>query len=374
LDPAPQSSADSSNSEPDCFSEVHEFVGAGLRTLDERIRTKLEKTMWRPRSELPWWLIFIAVIGAGLLGGADRMEGQDSPPAMHVPSTYTLGPNDQISFWGIDADEIVNKQFRIDPEGDVSLPMVGRLRAAGLTIRQFEEVLNKRLSAYIREPHIVVTVVEFRSQPVSVVGAVKSPGTHQLEGRKTLVEIISLAGGFREDAGNCVKITREAEWGTIPLPKSSVDPRNKSSVAEVNIKDILEARNPEDNILVMPHDVISVPKAELVYVIGDVKKSGGFILAERDNMSLLQALSLAEGLERTADPRHAKILRTVPGQEHRQEIGVDVRKILEGKSEDISLQAGDILFMPDSTAKKVGTRSLEAVVQAATGLAIWRVP
>jgi polysaccharide biosynthesis/export protein len=328
--------------------------------------------MWRPRSELPRWLVFIAVMGTVLLGGADRMEGQELPPAMNVPSTYTLGPNDQITFWGIDADEIMNKQFRIDPEGDINLPLVGRLHAAGLTIRQFEESLNKQLSTYIREPHVVVAITEFRSQPVSVLGAVKSPGTYQLQGRKTVVEMVSLAGGFREDAGNTVKITRELEWGKIPLSNASIDPLGKFSVAEVRIKEILEAKNPEDNILMMPHDVITVPRAELVYVIGDVNKAGGFILTERSNMSVLQALSLAEGLDRTANTSHTKILRLEPGQEQRTEIVVNLKKILDGTSNDVPLQAGDILFVPGSTAKKAGARTLEAVVQAAVGVAIWR--
>jgi polysaccharide export outer membrane protein len=328
--------------------------------------------MWRPRSELPRWLVFIAVMGTVLLGGADRMEGQEPPPAMNVPSTYTLGPNDQITFWGIDADEIVNKQFRIDPEGDINLPLVGRLHAAGLTIRQFEESLNKQLSTYIREPHVVVAITEFRSQPVSVLGAVKSPGTYQLQGRKTVVEMVSLAGGFREDAGNTVKITRELEWGKIPLSNASIDPLGKFSVAEVRIKEILEAKNPEDNILMMPHDVITVPRAELVYVIGDVNKAGGFVLTERSNMSALQALSMAEGLDHTANASRAKILRLEPGQEQRTEIAVNLKKILDGTSNDVPLQAGDILFVPGSTAKKAGARTFEAVVQAAVGAAIWR--
>jgi polysaccharide biosynthesis/export protein len=328
--------------------------------------------MWSTRSELPWRLVLVAVIGIGLLGGTERTPGQDSPPAMHVPSTYTLGPNDQISFWGIDAEEIVNKQFRVDPEGEVSLPMVGRLRAEGLTIREFEEVLNKRLSAYIREPHIVVTVVEFRSQPVSVVGAVKSPGTYQLQGRKTVVEMISLAGGFREDAGNTIKITRELEWGKIPLPNAMISPLGNFSVAEVRIKEIMDAKDPQNNILMMPHDVVTVPRAELVYVIGDVKKAGGFVLSERSSMSVLQALSLAEGSERTADTRRAKILRLEPGQEQRKEIAVNLKKILDGTSNDVPLQAGDILFVPGSTAKRVGVRTLEAAVQIGTGVAIWR--
>jgi len=328
--------------------------------------------MWSTRSELPWRLVLVAVIGTGLLGGAERTAGQDSPATMNVPSTYTLGPNDEISFWGIDAEEIVNKRFRIDPDGEVSLPMVGRLQAAGLTIRQFEEVLNKQLSAYIREPHIVVTIAEFRSQPVTVVGAVKSPGTYQLQGRKTVVEMISLAGGFREDAGNTIKITRELEWGKIPLSDASIDPGHKFSVAEIRIKEILEARNPQENILMMPHDVVTVPRGELIYVIGDVKKAGGFILTERSNMSVLQALSMAEGLGNTANTSHSKILRLESGQEQRTEIALNLKKILDGTSNDVPLQAGDILFVPGSAAKKVGVRTVEAMVQIGTGVAIWR--
>jgi polysaccharide export outer membrane protein len=329
LDPAPLLSSEHSTSSLDCFSEVQEFA----RTKLEGIRQKNQATNWRKQmrsahSELPWRLVFIAVISASLLNGAERVAGQDSLPA--APSTCTLGPNDQISFWGIDVDEIVNKQFRIGPEGDVSLPMVGRLRAAGLTIRQFEETLNKQLGTHIREPHVVVTITEFRSQSVSVLGAVRSPGTYQLQGRKTVVEMISLAGGFREDSGNTVKIARELEWGKIPLSNASIDPLGKFIVAEVRIKEILEAKNPEDNTLMMPHDVIAVPRGELVYVIGEVNKAGGFILTERSNMSVLQALSLAEGSQRTADTRHAKILRLEPGQEQRREIAVNLPRRLPG--------------------------------------------
>jgi len=140
-------------------------------------------------------------------------------------------------------------------------------------VRQFEEELNKRLSVYVREPQVVATIAEFRSQPVSVVGAVKSPGTHQLEGHKSLMEIISMAGGFREDAGNTIAITRELEWGTIPLPNARIDSSGKFSLAGVSIRQILEGNDPAASISIMPHDVITVPKAELVYVIGGVKDS-----------------------------------------------------------------------------------------------------
>jgi len=317
-------------------------------------------------------LVFAAIVGVWLIPLPNDIQGQESQGAPQIPSTYTLGPGDQLVFSGVAVDEIAKQPFRVDVDGQINLPMVGRLSAGGLTLRQFEEALNKRLSIYIREPQVVVTVVEFRSQPVSVVGAVKNPGTHQLEGQKSLMEMIALAGGFREDAGNVISITREIQWGTIPLSGATTDPSEKFSTAEVSIRQILEGKNPAANISIMPHDVIAVPKAQLVYVIGDVTKSGGFVLSEKENMSVLQALSLAEGLQRTADSRHAKVLRLQAGQDQRTEIAVDVKKILEGKSEDVPLRGGDILFIPDSTAKRVGMRTADAIVQAAIGAAIWR--
>jgi Periplasmic protein involved in polysaccharide export len=302
-------------------------------------------------------------------GAAVCQESQSAPPAL---SSYTLGPGDQLTFSGVSADEIANKPFRVDADGEVNLPMVGRLPASGLTLRQFEVELNKRLSIYIRHPQVVATITEFRSQPVSVVGAVRSPGTHQLEGRKNLMEMIALAGGFREDTGNVIEITRELEWGTIPLPNATTDSSKRFGLAKVNIKQLLDGNDPTSNIPIMPHDVITVPKAELVYVIGGVNKAGGFVLTEKENMSVLQALSLAQGLERTADSRHARVLRLESDRVERVEITVDLRKILDGTSKDVALQGGDILFVPDSTAKRVGMRTMEAIVQAAVGVAIWR--
>lgn len=302
-------------------------------------------------------------------GAAVCQESQSAPPAL---SSYTLGPGDQLTFSGVSADEIANKPFRVDADGEVNLPMVGRLPASGLTLRQFEAELNKRLSIYIRQPQVVATITEFRSQPVSVVGAVRSPGTHQLEGRKNLMEMIALAGGFREDTGNVVYITRELEWGTIPLPNATTDSSKRFGLGRVNIKQLLDGNDPASNIPIMPHDVITVPKAELVYVIGGVNKAGGFVLTEKENMSVLQALSLAQGLERTADSRHARVLRLESDRVERVEITVDLKKILDGTSKDVALQGGDILFVPDSTAKRVGMRTMEAIVQAAVGVAIWR--
>src|SRR5262245_43849954 len=133
------------------------------------------------------------------------------------PTNYVLGPGDEIVLLGVDIDEIANKPVRITTAGDINLPMVGRVHADGMTIDQLESELVERLSKFIQHPQLGVNVTQFKSQPVNVIGYVNSPGVIQLEGRKTLFEVLSMAGGPKPDAGYRAKITRKAEWGPIPL-------------------------------------------------------------------------------------------------------------------------------------------------------------
>src|SRR5882762_1277934 len=291
-----------------------------------------------------------------------------------VRSTYLLGPGDQLEISAPELTELANKQVRVDGDGDIQAPLVGRVHVSGLTAQQTEQELNRLLSTYIRRPEVAVSVEEVRSQPVSILGAVNTPGVHQVQGHKTLLEMLALAGGIRQDAGYSVRITRQLEWGCIPLPKAGLDASGQFSVAQLDLKKIMEAKNPEENIQILPHDVISVPKAEMVYVTGDVKRSGGFVLGEHQSISVLQAISLAEGLNVGADTRHARILRLKREADQREELQVDVKDVLNGKKPDVALQGDDILFIPGSTGKKAALRTLEAAIQTGTGMAIWRVP
>ena len=290
-----------------------------------------------------------------------------------VPSTYVLGPDDEVSIRVIESEEISEEPFRIDPGGDISLPLVGRVRASGRTPQKLETELTERLRAFIHEPQVLVRVTQFRSQPVSVIGAVNKPGIHQLEGRKSLIEILSLAGGLRQDAGHTVKITRRSEWGPIPLESAAGDPSGRFHIAEVSLEAVMEARNPEENVLIMPNDVISVPRAEMIYVIGGVERSGGFVLHEKESVTVLQALALAGGLTRTASKRNAKILRPAEGDTERTEIAINLKEIMAGRSQDVILERDDILFVPHSGGKRAVHRGVEASIAMVTGLVIWGV-
>ena len=286
---------------------------------------------------------------------------------------YILGPDDQVVIRALDAEEIGATPVRIDSRGFINLPTVGRIKAAGMTSEQLEAEIETRLKKYINKPDVSVYIAEMRTQPVSVIGSVQVPGVQRMQGQKTLFEALSAAGGLRADAGYLVKITRKLEWGRIPLPDAKDDPTGQFSIASVNVKNIMDASNPKDNIQIKPDDVISVPKGEIIYVIGSVKKPGGFVLGEHESLSGLQILALAEGLDRFAKPEHAKIMRPIPNSEKRQEIPVDLKQILSGKITDIALRSDDILFVPNSPKKAAMARTIETAIQLGS-LAVYRIP
>jgi len=285
-----------------------------------------------------------------------------------------LGPGDQIMVRAIDVEEIDNRPVFVDRRGYIDMPVVGKLQAAGLTPDQLENAIKLRLTRVLRNPpDVSISVMEVHSQGVSVLGAVTTPGVHQLQGEKTLFEVLSLAGGLRTDAGYTVIITRQIEWGPIPLPTATLDSTGRYSVASVSVKSIMAASNPAENIHIKPNDVISVPRADIIYVIGAVKKAGGYALNDNGTRSALQILSLAEGLEKTAAGNRAKIMRGIPGSNNRNEIPIDLKQILAGKSPDVPLKADDILFVPTSGAKTAGFRTIDILTASATSF-IYRLP
>ena len=292
------------------------------------------------------------------------------PPAASPSPSYVLGPDDVIAIKAMDADEINAAALRVDSNGFISLPLLGRVSAGGASVEALEKEIVTRLQKYVRSPVVAVSVVEYRSQPVSVVGSVGQPGIHQLEGRKTLVEILAKAGGIRPEAGNTVKITRRLEWGAIPLPSATTDPSGQFSVAQVSLQGITQASNPEQNILIKPNDVISVPKADIVYVIGEVKKPGGFALSERSSVSGVRALAMADGLTPIAASHKAVIIRQPPGREPVQ-IPVNLKEILKGKQRDVEVLPDDILYIPINVAKNAVTKTLSTAIQAAASALIY---
>lgn len=296
------------------------------------------------------------------LCGADQARG-----------SAQLGPGDQLMIRALHVSEISDKPVRVGDDGTLQLPLVGRIQVAGLTVNELGDQMRKRLNEFLVDPEVSVELVEMKSHPVSVIGALVTPGVYQLHGQKRLLEMISGAGGLRDDAGSVVRITRARAQGALPLANTRLDATGEYYVGEVRVADLMAAKNPAENVPVRPDDVIAVPRGRLVYVMGEVRKPGGFVLREQETLSVLQVLALSEGMMPTAGRKNARILRPVQNaQSGRQEIPVDIGSILSGKTSDMGLQPDDVLFVPNSAPKSATLRAVEAAVQIGTGIVIWR--
>lgn len=304
------------------------------------------------------WILAFASVVLSLL----NLMGQSGTPP-------PLGPGDSIAIHALHVTEIPSGPIRLGEDGSLDLPMVGSLKAVGLTPGELAAEIRQRLDSFVRDPEVSVDVVEVKSRPVSVLGAVKTPGVYQLNAQKHLLEMIAAAGGADESAGSILNVTRPLASGPIPLAGTTQSAGYYS--AQISLPEVVDGRHPDDNIVILPNDVIIIPRAKLVYVIGEVHKSGGFVLRDREDMSVLQAISMAEGLTATAGSRNAKIIRPAEGSQPRTELAVDVKSILAGKASDIPLHPNDVLFIPNSTSKNATLRGLEAALQMGTGIVIW---
>lgn len=283
-------------------------------------------------------------------GDAGQNPTQIAPrelPPDSIRPTYVLGPNDQILIRSND-DEINEKPFRIDADGNINLPLVGKVHAEGMSQQDLEAELIRRLKEYIRDPQVIISVTSFRSDPVFFVGLFVRPGIYGLQGKRTLVEMLVQVGGLAPNASRHIRITRRDEYGVIPLPGAIDDPEKKISSVEIGMGSLRENVNPAENILLQPFDVISVERAEQVYMNGEINRTAAIELGERDSISLLQALTQAGGLTRDAKRNKVRILRPILNSTRRAEIEVDVNEIYAGKANDFPLLPNDVLYVPRS--------------------------
>jgi polysaccharide export outer membrane protein len=281
-----------------------------------------------------------------------------------------IGPDDLLNITVFEAPEM-NSTARVSAAGDISIQLLGAVHAAGLTPRELELTLQNQLRrTYMKDPHVGVFLQELQSHPVSVVGAVKLPGVYQIRGTKTVIEVLSMAQGLADDAGDSVLILHGGEQGEAG-DFDGQDPHS-DAIEEINLKNLLESADSALNKPVRPGDVVKVPRAGIVYVVGEVNKPGGFVLQNNESISVLQALALAQGTTHTSAISQARIIRTDAVTGKRTEIPMNLGKIFSGKRPDALLQPKDIVFVPNSAAKSVLYRSSEAALQTAAGVAIYK--
>jgi len=281
---------------------------------------------------------------------------------------YVLGPGDQILIRAFEMEELGERPYRVEADGTVDLPTLGKTKAGGLTVDQLQHNLIEALRPYVRQPQVTITIVQFRSDPVFFVGAFKNPGIYPLQGARTLVEMLSAIGGLLPNASRRIKITRRTEFGPIPIPGAVKSPDGTVSTATISLASLRENINPAEDIVLVPFDVISVERAELIYVNGEVGKVGAFELDERDSMSVVQVLTLAGGLGREARPSEAIILRQISNTSQRAAIPLNLTRVLEGKDDDFPLLPNDLLYVPRTHVFKrnIGRVLLIALPLAAT--------
>jgi polysaccharide export outer membrane protein len=317
-------------------------------------------------------------------GGAQKLETtqdendriiQLALAATAKQGDYVIGSGDLLNIDVFDVPELT-REVRVNESGSVSIPLIsGPVQVAGLTSAQFQGKLTELLQAngLVTNPEVTVTVKEQHSEPITVAGAVKTPVVIQAVHQLTLLEALSQAGGVDETAGSRILITRAG--GVTGLDKAPGNDPNAppadATTITIDLNDLLDSGDPKFNIPLLGGDIVSVPRAGVIYAVGAVQHAGGFVMqGEREDMTVIKLLALSGGLQPTAKPEQAVIIRRDTAGTERQEVHIDLRKIMALKTEDIRLQRSDILFVPDSGSKHAWRRTGEIAIALASGVAL----
>jgi polysaccharide export outer membrane protein len=364
----------------------------------------------------------------------DRIRELSAAAARNAPRDYVIGNGDELSIDVFDVKEL-SRDVRVSQTGTIGIPLVPvRLHVAGLTEIQAEQKIAEVLEAngLVSHAEVSITIKERKSKPITIVGAVGHPLVYQADRQVTLLEVIAEAGGIANDAGDEVIVTRPIPQMTFdesePPPIGPVDavpansqtmkpeakplaPATSASLSSqssanadppelpapnglseksihgesapsgstavdhitVNLYQLMEVGNTANNILLQAGDVVTVPHAGIVYVLGAVARPGGFVLTnDREALSTLKILALAGGYTNIAKTDRAVIIRKdAQGKQH--EVPLDLKKIQNSQAEDLTLQPSDILYVPQSGAKQAVLRSIEFGIALGSAVALYRV-
>ena len=286
----------------------------------------------------------IARVVVGFLACAVMIAAQEviPPPGQTQEArdtfvrAYRIGPGDLLELKVFEVDEL-NQTVRVSEDGSITLPLLGRVPIEGLTQEGVVQKLTGLLQAkYVKNPQVTIFIKEYKNQQVAVIGAVEKAGNYELVGRKNLLQIISMAGGFSEKASDIIFILREGVDGA-------------TSTIPIDLKDLLVNGNQALNIPIEPNDVINVPvdREIRVFVMGRVNKPGAITAKLSEGVTLFQAVADAGGLAEGARESGITITRkNKVGAE--QKFKVNFRDIIKGKKQDFRLQEGDVVYVPGS--------------------------
>jgi polysaccharide export outer membrane protein len=235
---------------------------------------------------------------------------QAAPASANDPALYMVGPNDVLNITVFNQPQMSGK-FAVESDGTLAFPLVGRVAVGGLSIRAVEDEVRRRLSAgYLTDPRVSVTVEQYRSQQIFVMGEVRQPGSLQFTGAMTLIEALARAGSTTDRAGSEAMIVRPTREPVAPAAQAPNNPG--SETIRVNLQS-LQAGGLSQNVALRAGDTIFVPRAATVFVSGQVKSAGEYVL--RPGMTVRQALALAGGVTDRGSTRRIQIVRQVDGKE-----------------------------------------------------------
>lgn len=276
---------------------------------------------------------------------------------------YRIGPRDVIEIQ-IDRAPQLSGTFQVKADGTLLLPYLNRIQAAKKTSDELSIFIADSLRGrYLKNPIVTVTVRQVNSRSFFVQGAVRRPGLYQIEGRATLLKLISIAGGLADNHGSTAYIIREPSLSKATQPGSKPIATDREEDPElelntVNITGLLKGRF-DQNAIIEPGDIINIPVADIFFVAGEVNAPGSYPL--KDGTTVRQAILIAQGTTFKAVTSRVVIFRGDPATGKQQEIKVDVGAIMSGKQPDLMIMANDIVVIPSSRMKSVTGALLSAL-------------
>jgi len=302
-------------------------------------------------------LVICLILAAGFASGQTRPETPVETPVGNLP-IQPLGPNDLVAVSVYDGPEFT-RTVRVSADGFVRLPMLKRrIRAAGLMPAELETEIAGALfdEGLVVDPFVTVTVAEYNSHPIAVMGAVKHPLTFQAVGPVTLLDALARAEGLAPEAGPEILVTRV---------ESGATGENASLTRRVRVKSLIDGADPALNIRLTGGEEIRVPEIGKIYVLGNVKKPGAYVADGNPETSVLKALAMAEGLLPYSAKQAYIYRREASGA--RSDLPIDLSKMVNRKAPDLPLMANDILYIPDAKGTRAGLAALEKLLLFGSG-------
>lgn len=320
------------------------------------------------------FLVRLTIMASLVAFGLAAQQGPVTAPTANIPNAPVVEPPGSELYGGsqigigdildirVAEDPTIAGRYQVDQNGNLQMPLLkGAITAAGLSTFQLANKLRDELKEQdiLREPSVTVFILRGMSQNVTVLGAVMKPGIYVVEQPTTLLDLISRAGGLQVNAGNQVTIASRAD-------NSGATSQPPELARRVNLPALMSGSEPSANVLTKPGDVVTISTAPVVFVVGAVVKPGAFTVQNsKSEMTVLQAIAMAEGTQPTASLGHALIVRQSSSDSQRTEIPLDLTKVIRGKDSDQVLTANDILFVPQSGFKAGMRRAGDVAVTAA---------